>query len=73
MLRSIELGEDADNIRQDAATQRILVGYGSGAIAVLDFEGNKVGDIKVGAHPENHSNSSKNGPRMFVNLPDSRS
>lgn len=71
MLRSIELGEDADNIRQDAATQRILVGYGSGAIAVLDFEGNKVGDIKVGAHPESFQ-LEKNGPRMFVNLPDSR-
>ena len=70
-LRSIELGDDADNIRRDAATQRILVGYGSGGIAVFDSEGAKVADIKVDAHPESFQ-LEKNGPRMFVNLPHSQ-
>jgi YVTN family beta-propeller protein len=70
-LRSIELGDDADNIRRDAATQRILVGYGGGGIAVFDPEGDKVGDIKVDAHPESFQ-LEKNGPRMFVNLPRSQ-
>jgi YVTN family beta-propeller protein len=70
-LRSIELGDDADNIRRDAATQRILVGYGSGGIATFDSEGNKVADIKVDAHPESFQ-LEKNGPRMFVNLPNSQ-
>jgi DNA-binding beta-propeller fold protein YncE len=51
-LRSTELGDDADNIRWDAATRRIFVGYGNGGIAVFDPDGNKVGDIKVDAHPE---------------------
>jgi YVTN family beta-propeller protein len=69
-LRSIELGDDADNIRRDAATQRIFVGYGSGGIATFDSEGNKVADIKVDAHPESFQ-LEKNGPRMFVNLPNS--
>src|ERR1035437_5355298 len=33
----IELGSDADNIRVDAAASRIFVGYGSGALAVIDM------------------------------------
>lgn len=70
-LRSVGLGDDADNIRRDAATRRIFVGYGSGGIATFDSEGNKVADIKVGAHPESFQ-LEKNGPRMFVNLPGSR-
>jgi YVTN family beta-propeller protein len=70
-LRSIELGDDADNIRRDAATKRIFVGYGSGGIATFDSEGNKVADIKVDAHPESFQ-LEKNGPRMFVNLPNSQ-
>lgn len=70
-LRSIELGDDADNIRRDAATRRIFVGYGSGGIAVFDPEGNKVADIKVDAHPESFQ-LEKSGTRMFVNLPHSQ-
>jgi YVTN family beta-propeller protein len=31
----IELGSDADNVRVDAAANRIFVGYGSGALAVM--------------------------------------
>ena len=30
----IDLGEDADNIRVDSATSQIVVGYGSGGLAV---------------------------------------
>jgi DNA-binding beta-propeller fold protein YncE len=70
-LRSTELGDDADNIRWDAATRRIFVGYGNGGIAVFDPDGNKVGDIKVDAHPESFQ-LEKNGSRMFVNLPGSK-
>ena len=33
----IELGDDADNIRIDPAGQRVLVGYGDGAIAAIDL------------------------------------
>jgi YVTN family beta-propeller protein len=70
-LRSIELGDDADNIRRDAARQRIFVGYGGGGIATFDSDGNKVADIKVDAHPESFQ-LEKNGPRIFVNLPNSQ-
>ena len=32
----IELGEDADNIRVDMKNDKVFVGYGSGALAVID-------------------------------------
>jgi DNA-binding beta-propeller fold protein YncE len=65
------LGDDADNIRRDPITRRIFVGYGNGGIAVFDPDGNKVGDIRVDAHPESFQ-LEKSGPRMFVNLPRSQ-
>jgi YVTN family beta-propeller protein len=67
-VRSVKLGDDADNVRRDAVAHRVFVGYGSGGIAVFDPDGNKVGDIKVDAHPESFQ-LEKNSARMFVNLP----
>jgi hypothetical protein len=32
----IDLGDDADNIRADQATKRVIVGYGGGALAVIE-------------------------------------
>ncbi len=49
----IELGSDADNIRVDPAANRVFIGYGSGALAVIDpATRSKVGDIPLKAHPE---------------------
>ena len=42
----IELGDDADNVRVDAQRQHVLVGYGKGALAVIDpATRTKAGDI----------------------------
>ncbi|HTC94513.1 MAG TPA: YncE family protein [Terriglobales bacterium] len=71
LVRSIPLGGDADNIRRDAASQRIYVGYGSGGLAGFDAQENKVADIKLDAHPESFQ-LEKNGSRIFVNLPNSK-
>jgi DNA-binding beta-propeller fold protein YncE len=35
-IATIPLGDDADNVRVDAAANQILVGYGDGALAVID-------------------------------------
>src|SRR5205807_1982423 len=35
-LEKIQLGEDADNIRVDPAGRRVIVGYGRGALALID-------------------------------------
>jgi DNA-binding beta-propeller fold protein YncE len=68
----IELGSDADNIRIDAATHRVLIGYGSGALAVIDpSTRKKVGDISLKAHPESFQ-INPDTSQIFVNLPDDR-
>jgi len=69
----IELGSDADNIRVDAAAKRILIGYGSGALAVIDPSiRSKVGDISLEAHPEAFQ-IDPDTSQIFVNVPDARS
>jgi hypothetical protein len=66
----IRLGEDADNIRIDSASNRVFVGYGEGALAILDAgEGWKVADIALHGHPESFRLES-GGSRIFVNVPD---
>jgi len=70
-LKSVNYGEDADNLRYDAAHKHIYVGYGSGALGEIDGDGNKVSDVKLDAHPESFQ-LEKNGPRIYVNLPKSQ-
>jgi hypothetical protein len=67
---AIELGEDADNIRIDMQSHRVLVGYGSGALAVIDpGRRQKIADIRLKAHPESFQVEPQGG-RVFVNVPD---
>jgi DNA-binding beta-propeller fold protein YncE len=69
---TIELGEDADNIRLDPSTKTVFVGYGSGALAVIDAATQrKVADIPLGTHPESFQLTSDGG-RIYVNLPKAR-
>jgi YVTN family beta-propeller protein len=68
----IELGDDADNVRIDAARDRVLVGYGKGALAVIDpASQTKTADIHLKAHPEGFQ-IGETGTQVFVNLPDAR-
>src|SRR5690348_12659045 len=47
----ISLGEDADNVRTDETAHRVFVGYGSGALAVIDTDTRaKVADIPLKGH-----------------------
>ncbi len=68
-ITSVQCGEDADNVRYDAKAGRIYVGYGGGALAVLDAKtGAKLADIKLAGHPESFRLETA-GPRIFVNVP----
>ena len=68
----IELGSDADNIRIDAATNRVFIGYGGGALAVIDpSTRSKVGDVPVKAHPEAFQ-IDPDTSQIFVNVPGAR-
>lgn len=71
LLKTVDYGDDADNLRYDAGRQRVYVGYGSGALGELDTEGQKIAEIKLDAHPESFQ-LEKNSPRSYVNLPASR-
>ena len=72
----IELGKDADNVRLDAQHNQVLVGYGTGALAVIDpASGTKTADIRLKGLPRG-SRSTKPGPKslpMFRTPPKSRS
>jgi YVTN family beta-propeller protein len=68
----IELGDDADNVRVDAQRSRVLVGYGKGALAVIDPASRaKAADIRLKGHPESFQ-IDESGTRVFVNVPDAR-
>ena len=71
-IKSIKLSDDADNIRYDAATRRVYVGYGNGALGIIDAAtGDQLGEIKLDGHPESFQ-LEKSGPRIFVNIPSSQ-
>jgi len=68
-ISKIALGDDADNVRYDAATKKIYVGYGDGALAAIDAKtGKKMADIKLNAHPESFRLATT-GQNIFVNVP----
>ena len=71
-LGRIELGADADNIRIDPWRNRIVVGYGKGALAVIDpASRQKIADMPLKGHPESFQ-FDETGSRIFANVPDAR-
>jgi YVTN family beta-propeller protein len=69
---TIELGDDADNIRLDARTGNLVVGYGGGGLAVIDpAKAALIKRIPLPAHPEGFQLDSDTR-RAFVNVPDAR-
>lgn len=69
-VQSYAFGGDADNVRLDAATKEVYVGYGSGALGVINAQlGSRVGDTMLAAHPESFQIETS-GPRIFVNIPE---
>jgi hypothetical protein len=66
---TIELKDDADNVRYDNVSRRFWVGYGDGGLAAIDPEsGKQVADVKLDAHPESFQLDTR-GKRIFVNVP----
>ncbi len=69
---TLNLGGDADNVRVDPGTGSVIVGFGSGALAILDgrkFQ--KKAEIKLKAHPESFQIDWA-AKRAYVNVPDAR-
>ncbi len=68
----VGLGDDADNIRLDTRTGDLVVGYGTGGLAVIDpAKAALIRRIPLRAHPEGFQLDPDNR-RAFVNVPDAR-
>lgn len=71
-LAVVNLRDDADNVRYDAAANRVYVGFGGGGLAILNgSDGKQISEIKLSAHPEAFQLET-NGKRAFVNVPNAR-
>jgi hypothetical protein len=67
---TINLGDDADNIRLDTRTGNLVVGYGSGGLAVIDpTKAALLQRILLPVHPEGFQLDPEKR-RAFINLPD---
>lgn len=66
----IDLGDDADNVRM--AGGKVFVGYGGGALAVIDPVSRRVvATLPLAGHPEGFQ-VDPDSNRAFVNVPDKR-
>jgi DNA-binding beta-propeller fold protein YncE len=69
-LSSLDLGDDAGNIRYDEAARKVYVGFGRGGLAAIDAKtGAKTSDIPLAAHPESFRLRA-NSPNLYVNVPE---
>ena len=67
---SVDLKDDADNIRYDTLSGLLYVGYGSGGISIIDPAGMKqIASIPLDDHPESFQFSKKQN-RIYINVPD---
>jgi len=71
LLETVNFSGNADNLRYDARHNRVIVGYGGGALGFLDPDGKKIGEIPLGAHPESFQ-LELTGTRAFINVPGNR-
>ena len=66
VTKALSLGDDADNVRYDPEHERIYVGYGDGALAIVDaLKRERIGEVPLEAHPESFQRESSG--RIFVN------
>jgi DNA-binding beta-propeller fold protein YncE len=72
LLATLPEMDDADNLRIDTAAAQLYVGYGDGALGIIDPASMKrLGDIKLPGHPESFR-LEQSGPRVYVNVPRTR-
>jgi len=80
LIASHKFPDDADNIRYDARSKQVIVGYAgakhlrkreeaTGGLGFLDTNGKLIREIVIDAHPESFRLEEK-GTRLFVNVPD---
>ncbi|MBI5377902.1 MAG: YncE family protein, partial [Thaumarchaeota archaeon] len=74
LIKSVKFSDDADNLRYDIYDKVVYVGYGNGALGIIDAaQGNITGNIKLEGHPESFQISGEISPGIFVNVPSDNS
>ncbi len=69
MVDSLKFPNDADNVRYDRVNTHVYVGYGNGALGVIDANNwKRIGNVQLAGHPESFQ-LEEAGPRIFVNVP----
>lgn len=64
----VTLGDDADNVRIDPRNSHFVVGFGSGALAIVDGPSARtLCEIPLAGHPESFRLSNE---KVFINVPD---
>jgi len=72
LLATLPGMDDADNLRIDPVDDRIYVGYGDGALGIIDpVTMKRLADITLPGHPESFR-LEQGGPRVYVNVPRTR-
>lgn len=72
LLRTLKLGDDADNIRFDGSGHRLIVGDGAGELTFLNAANDSVAwTVALAGHPESFQ-VEQSGGRVFVNIPDAQ-
>lgn len=67
-LAVLNLGDDADNVRVDTRNGHVIVGYGGGALAVIDPATHRpLSTLKLAGHPEGFRLA---GGKALINIPD---
>jgi DNA-binding beta-propeller fold protein YncE len=73
LRKTIDFGTDPDNMRYDAASKKVFVGFGEedGGIAMIDpTTDERVGEVyKTGGHPESFQVEAS-GKHIYANVPD---
>jgi DNA-binding beta-propeller fold protein YncE len=66
----IRLGEDADNVRVTTQPAQVIVGYGQGALAIIDVNTkSRLAEVRLRGHPEGFQVLGRSA-RVLVNVPD---
>lgn len=66
---TINLGDDADNLRLDSSRGQVIAGFGNGALALIDVVSHRVvTSVPLPGHPEGFQ-LSKDAQHVYVNVP----
>ncbi len=72
LQKTIDFGDDADNLRYDSVSGIVYVGYGSGGLGLVNAKNNRlIKKIPLDGHPEAFS-VNKQDSLVYVNIPDAR-